>query len=103
MVYKALEKEPVPMTLPPNLIPPSKRGGAPAPVRTRLSSSGSTGSSMPGAVPVIPAQVAAAMATSGPSNSVINIGGGGGPVNFGGVGSVSPYTILVNAEPTNLI
>ena len=45
LVYKALEKEPTPMVLPPRLLPPSKRK-KPAP--------------LPGAVPVLPGPASAA-------------------------------------------
>ena len=42
LVYRALEKDPVPQALPPNLVPPSKRKKAPVPV-------------LPGPAPVLPA------------------------------------------------
>ena len=45
LVYKALEKEPVPTTLPIALIPPSKRKNNPIPGGIQV---------LPGAVPVLP-------------------------------------------------
>uniref|UniRef100_A0A670KJQ9 Epidermal growth factor receptor pathway substrate 15 like 1 n=1 Tax=Podarcis muralis TaxID=64176 RepID=A0A670KJQ9_PODMU len=76
LVYRALEKEPVPPALPPPLVPPSKRKKAP---------------SLPGAVPVLPA-------SPPPKDSLRSTPSHGSVTSLNSTGSLSPKHSLKQAQ-----
>lgn len=76
LVYRALEKEPVPSVLPPSLIPPSKRKKAPA---------------FPGAVPVLPA-------SPPPKDSLRSTPSHGSVNSLNSTGSLSPKHSIKQAQ-----
>ncbi|XP_019393996.1 PREDICTED: epidermal growth factor receptor substrate 15-like 1 [Crocodylus porosus] len=78
LVYRALEKEPVPSVLPPSLIPPSKRKKAPA---------------FPGAVPVLPA-------SPPPKDSLRSTPSHGSVNSLNSTGSLSPKHSIKQAQPS---
>ncbi|XP_069445270.1 epidermal growth factor receptor substrate 15-like 1 isoform X17 [Ovis canadensis] len=77
LVYRALEKEPVPSVLPPSLIPPSKRK------KTMF----------PGAVPVLPA-------SPPPKDSLRSTPSHGSVSSLNSTGSLSPKHSIKQAQPT---
>ncbi|XP_039099264.1 epidermal growth factor receptor substrate 15-like 1 isoform X3 [Hyaena hyaena] len=77
LVYRALEKEPVPSVLPPSLIPPSKRK---KPV-------------FPGAVPVLPA-------SPPPKDSLRSTPSHGSVSSLNSTGSLSPKHSIKQTQPT---
>ncbi|XP_064237761.1 epidermal growth factor receptor substrate 15-like 1 isoform X11 [Aotus nancymaae] len=77
LVYRALEKEPVPSTLPPSLIPPSKRKKT----------------VFPGAVPVLPA-------SPPPKDSLRSTPSHGSVSSLNSTGSLSPKHSLKQTQPT---
>ncbi|XP_060272224.1 epidermal growth factor receptor substrate 15-like 1 isoform X24 [Ovis aries] len=77
LVYRALEKEPVPSVLPPSLIPPSKRK------KTMF----------PGAVPVLPA-------SPPPKDSLRSTPSHGSVSSLNSTGSLSPKHGIKQAQPT---
>nr|XP_034972875.1 epidermal growth factor receptor substrate 15-like 1 isoform X2 [Zootoca vivipara] len=83
LVYRALEKEPVPPALPPPLVPPSKRKKAP---------------SLPGAVPVLPA-------SPPPKDSLRSTPSHGSVTSLNSAGSLSPKHSLkqVQQPPTSWV
>ncbi|XP_077778085.1 epidermal growth factor receptor substrate 15-like 1 isoform X6 [Podarcis muralis] len=76
LVYRALEKEPVPPSLPPPLVPPSKRKKAP---------------SLPGAVPVLPA-------SPPPKDSLRSTPSHGSVTSLNSTGSLSPKHSLKQVQ-----
>uniref|UniRef100_A0ACB8F0S7 Uncharacterized protein n=1 Tax=Sphaerodactylus townsendi TaxID=933632 RepID=A0ACB8F0S7_9SAUR len=76
LVYRALEKEPVPSVLPPSLVPPSKRKKMPA---------------FPGAVPVLPA-------SPPPKDSLRSTPSHGSVNSLNSTGSLSPKHSLKQAQ-----
>ncbi|XP_054835580.1 epidermal growth factor receptor substrate 15-like 1 isoform X3 [Eublepharis macularius] len=82
LVYRALEKEPVPSVLPPSLIPPCKRKKMPA---------------FPGAVPVLPA-------SPPPKDSLRSTPSHGSVSSLNSTGSLSPKHSLKQAQaPANWV
>ncbi|XP_036409946.1 epidermal growth factor receptor substrate 15-like 1 [Megalops cyprinoides] len=79
LVYRALEKEPVPTTLPPSLIPPSKRK--------------KTAGTLPGSVPVLPAS------PPPPKDSLRSTPSHGSMNSLNSAGSLSPKQSLKSAQP----
>ncbi|XP_063472278.1 epidermal growth factor receptor substrate 15-like 1 isoform X5 [Symphalangus syndactylus] len=77
LVYRALEKEPVPSALPPSLIPPSKRKKT----------------VFPGAVPVLPA-------SPPPKDSLRSTPSHGSVSSLNSTGSLSPKHSLKQTQPT---
>ncbi|XP_063003459.1 epidermal growth factor receptor substrate 15-like 1 isoform X2 [Elgaria multicarinata webbii] len=77
LVYRALEKEPVPSALPPSLVPPSKRKKGPL---------------FPGAVPVLPA-------SPPPKDSLRSTPSHGSVNSLSSTGSLSPKHSLKQAQP----
>nr|XP_056723516.1 epidermal growth factor receptor substrate 15-like 1 [Euleptes europaea] len=77
LVYRALEKEPVPSVLPPSLVPPSKRKKMPA---------------FPGAVPVLPAS------PPPPKDSLRSTPSHGSVNSLNSTGSLSPKHSLKQAQ-----
>ncbi|KAM7080989.1 epidermal growth factor receptor substrate 15-like 1 isoform 3-T3 [Ciconia maguari] len=77
LVYRALEKEPVPSLLPPSLIPPSKRKKTPV---------------FPGAVPVLPA-------SPPPKDSLRSTPSHGSVNSLNSTGSLSPKHNIKQAQP----
>ncbi|XP_060640814.2 epidermal growth factor receptor substrate 15-like 1 isoform X2 [Anolis sagrei] len=81
LVYRALEKEPVPLSLPASLVPPSKRKkGGPSP------------SSFPGAVPVLPAS------PPPPKDSLRSTPSHGSVSSLNSAGSLSPKHSLKQGQ-----
>uniref|UniRef100_A0A663MX79 Epidermal growth factor receptor substrate 15-like 1 n=1 Tax=Athene cunicularia TaxID=194338 RepID=A0A663MX79_ATHCN len=78
LVYRALEKEPVPSLLPPSLIPPSKRKKTPV---------------FPGAVPVLPA-------SPPPKDSLRSTPSPGSVSSLNSTGSLSPKHTIKQAQPS---
>ncbi|XP_061456598.1 epidermal growth factor receptor substrate 15-like 1 isoform X2 [Rhineura floridana] len=78
LVYRALEKEPVPSVLPPPLIPPSKRKKVPV---------------LPGAVPVLPA-------SPPPKDSLRSTPSHGSVTSLNSTGSLSPKHSLKQTQPS---
>uniref|UniRef100_A0A8C3L9P1 Epidermal growth factor receptor substrate 15-like 1 n=1 Tax=Chrysolophus pictus TaxID=9089 RepID=A0A8C3L9P1_CHRPC len=78
LVYRALEKEPVPSLLPPSLIPPSKRKKTPV---------------FPGAVPVLPA-------SPPPKDSLRSTPSHGSVNSLNSTGSLSPKHSIKQAQPS---
>ncbi|NXU59628.1 EP15R factor, partial [Turnix velox] len=78
LVYRALEKEPVPSLLPPSLIPPSKRKKTPV---------------FPGAVPVLPA-------SPPPKDSLRSTPSHGSDNSLNSMGSLSPKHSIKQAQPS---
>ncbi|KAG8126742.1 hypothetical protein E2320_021873 [Naja naja] len=78
LVYRALEKEPVPSVLPPSLVPPSKRKKAPI---------------FPGAVPVLPA-------SPPPKDSLRSTPSHGSVNSLNSTGSLSPKHSLKQTQPS---
>ncbi|KAM7134752.1 epidermal growth factor receptor substrate 15-like 1 [Macrochelys suwanniensis] len=78
LVYRALEKEPVPSVLPPPLIPPSKRKKTPV---------------FPGAVPVLPA-------SPPPKDSLRSTPSHGSVNSLNSTGSLSPKHSIKQAQPS---
>uniref|UniRef100_A0A8C3SAT9 Epidermal growth factor receptor pathway substrate 15 like 1 n=1 Tax=Chelydra serpentina TaxID=8475 RepID=A0A8C3SAT9_CHESE len=78
LVYRALEKEPVPSVLPPPLIPPSKRKKMPV---------------FPGAVPVLPA-------SPPPKDSLRSTPSHGSVNSLNSTGSLSPKHSIKQAQPS---
>ncbi|KAM4810128.1 epidermal growth factor receptor substrate 15-like 1 isoform 2-T2 [Rhinophrynus dorsalis] len=78
LVYRALEKEPVPSVLPPSLIPPSKRKKTPT---------------FPGAVPVLPA-------SPPPKDSLRSTPSHGSMSSLNSAGSLSPKHSSKPPQPT---
>nr|KAF6400933.1 epidermal growth factor receptor pathway substrate 15 like 1 [Rousettus aegyptiacus] len=76
LVYRALEKEPVPSALPPSLIPPSKRKKV-----------------FPGAVPVLPA-------SPPPKDSLRSTPSHGSVSSLNSTGSLSPKHTIKQTQPT---
>ncbi|KAF1503073.1 Epidermal growth factor receptor substrate 15-like 1, partial [Eudyptes chrysocome] len=78
LVYRALEKEPVPSLLPPSLIPPSKRKKTPV---------------FPGAVPVLPA-------SPPPKDSLRSTPSHGSVNSLNSTGSLSPKHSIKQTQPS---
>ncbi|XP_042300568.1 epidermal growth factor receptor substrate 15-like 1 [Sceloporus undulatus] len=78
LVYRALEKEPVPSVLPPSLVPPTKRKKAPV--------------IFPGAVPVLPA-------SPPPKDSLRSTPSHGSINSLNSAGSLSPKHSLKQGQP----
>uniref|UniRef100_A0A670Y1K4 Epidermal growth factor receptor pathway substrate 15 like 1 n=1 Tax=Pseudonaja textilis TaxID=8673 RepID=A0A670Y1K4_PSETE len=78
LVYRALEKEPVPSVLPPSLVPPSKRKKVPI---------------FPGAVPVLPA-------SPPPKDSLRSTPSHGSVNSLNSTGSLSPKHSLKQTQPS---
>uniref|UniRef100_A0A8D0GUC6 Epidermal growth factor receptor substrate 15-like 1 n=1 Tax=Sphenodon punctatus TaxID=8508 RepID=A0A8D0GUC6_SPHPU len=78
LVYRALEKEPVPSVLPPSLIPPSKRKKTPV---------------FPGAVPVLPA-------SPPPKDSLRSTPSHGSVNSLNSTGSLSPKHSIKQTQPS---
>ncbi|XP_070604515.1 epidermal growth factor receptor substrate 15-like 1 isoform X1 [Erythrolamprus reginae] len=78
LVYRALEKEPVPSVLPPSLVPPSKRKKVPI---------------FPGAVPVLPA-------SPPPKDSLRSTPSHGSINSLNSTGSLSPKHSLKQTQPS---
>ncbi|XP_013926415.1 PREDICTED: epidermal growth factor receptor substrate 15-like 1 [Thamnophis sirtalis] len=78
LVYRALEKEPVPSLLPPSLVPPSKRKKVPI---------------FPGAVPVLPA-------SPPPKDSLRSTPSHGSVNSLNSTGSLSPKHSLKQTQPS---
>ncbi|XP_062452228.1 epidermal growth factor receptor substrate 15-like 1 isoform X5 [Rhea pennata] len=78
LVYRALEKEPVPSVLPPSLIPPSKRKKTPV---------------FPGAVPVLPA-------SPPPKDSLRSTPSHGSVNSLNSTGSLSPKHSIKQPQPS---
>ncbi|XP_073180497.1 epidermal growth factor receptor substrate 15-like 1 isoform X1 [Lepidochelys kempii] len=78
LVYRALEKEPVPSVLPPQLIPPSKRKKTPV---------------FPGAVPVLPA-------SPPPKDSLRSTPSHGSVNSLNSTGSLSPKHSIKQTQPS---
>uniref|UniRef100_A0A672V353 Epidermal growth factor receptor substrate 15-like 1 n=1 Tax=Strigops habroptila TaxID=2489341 RepID=A0A672V353_STRHB len=78
LVYRALEKEPVPSLLPPSLIPPSKRKKTPV---------------FPGSVPVLPA-------SPPPKDSLRSTPSHGSVNSLNSTGSLSPKHSIKQAQPS---
>ncbi|XP_039371359.1 epidermal growth factor receptor substrate 15-like 1 isoform X6 [Mauremys reevesii] len=78
LVYRALEKEPVPSVLPPTLIPPSKRKKTPV---------------FPGAVPVLPA-------SPPPKDSLRSTPSHGSVNSLNSTGSLSPKHSIKQTQPS---
>ncbi|XP_075759475.1 epidermal growth factor receptor substrate 15-like 1 isoform X5 [Pelodiscus sinensis] len=78
LVYRALEKEPVPSALPPTLIPPSKRKKTPV---------------FPGAVPVLPA-------SPPPKDSLRSTPSHGSVNSLNSTGSLSPKHSIKQTQPS---
>ncbi|XP_005989971.1 epidermal growth factor receptor substrate 15-like 1 isoform X3 [Latimeria chalumnae] len=79
LVYRALEKEPVPLALPPSLIPPAKRKKTPA--------------ALAGSVPVLPA-------SPPPKDSLRSTPSHGSLNSLNSAGSVSPKHSMKQTQPT---
>ncbi|XP_069042249.1 epidermal growth factor receptor substrate 15-like 1 isoform X6 [Lepisosteus oculatus] len=87
LVYRALEKEPVPSVLPTSLIPPSKRK-KPA-------------SALPGSVPVLPGAVPVLPASPPPPKDSLRSTPSHGSMNsLNSAGSLSPKHTLKSAQPS---
>uniref|UniRef100_H9G5V7 Epidermal growth factor receptor pathway substrate 15 like 1 n=1 Tax=Anolis carolinensis TaxID=28377 RepID=H9G5V7_ANOCA len=88
LVYRALEKEPVPSSLPASLVPPSKR-----------KKGGPVASSFPGAVPVLPAS------PPPPKDSLRSTPSHGSVSSLNSAGSLSPKHGLKQAQapPSNWV
>ncbi|XP_035279600.1 epidermal growth factor receptor substrate 15-like 1 isoform X2 [Anguilla anguilla] len=82
LVYRAMEKEPVPFSLPPSLIPPSKR---------------KKGGTLPGSVPVLPLLAAS---PSFLKESLQSTSSHGSISSLNSTGSLSPKPSLKSTQPT---
>ncbi|MBN3317063.1 EP15R factor, partial [Atractosteus spatula] len=87
LVYRALEKEPVPSVLPTSLIPPSKRK--------------KSASALPGSVPVLPGAVPVLPASPPPPKDSLRSTPSHGSMNsLNSAGSLSPKHTLKSAQPS---
>uniref|UniRef100_A0A8C4TJU1 Epidermal growth factor receptor pathway substrate 15 like 1 n=1 Tax=Erpetoichthys calabaricus TaxID=27687 RepID=A0A8C4TJU1_ERPCA len=86
LVYRALEKEPVPSVLPSSLIPPSKRKKSPA--------------SLPGSVPVLPGSVPVLPASPPPKDSLRSTPSHGSMTSLNSTGSLSPKHSVKSTQQT---
>ncbi|XP_066552115.1 epidermal growth factor receptor substrate 15-like 1 isoform X2 [Amia ocellicauda] len=87
LVYRALEKEPVPSVLPSSLIPPSKRK--------------KSGSALPGSIAVLPGVVPVLPASPPPPKDSLRSTPSHGSMNsLNSAGSLSPKHTLKSAQPT---
>ncbi|MGH0179981.1 UNVERIFIED_CONTAM: hypothetical protein FKN15_003095, partial [Acipenser sinensis] len=89
LVYRALEKEPVPSVLTPSLIPPSKRR--------------KTAAALPGSVQVLPGAVPVLPASPPPRDSLRSTPSHGSMNSLNSAGSLSPKHSLKSAQAMHLV